>query len=97
MFDQKIFFAIFKSFEPGSWSVSGTGDAKLNVLGFGDITVAVAVNKIVNLKTLTDDLYVPGFGVNLFSIGDVTASGLIARLEEDKVLFMRNGEVVLTA
>jgi hypothetical protein len=64
---------------------SGIGEAKLDVLGFGDISVQVAVNKIVKSKTLTDVLYVPGLGVNLFSIGAATASSLIARFEDDEV------------
>ena len=30
-------------------------------------------------------LYIPGLGVNLFSIGAVTAKGLVAHFEQNKV------------
>ncbi len=64
---------------------SGIADAKLDVLGFGDITVAVAINGIVNLNTITEVLYVPGLGINLFSVGAALASGLTVRFEDNKV------------
>jgi hypothetical protein len=43
------------------------------------------VNQKVNARILTEVLYVPGLGVNLFSIGAATASGLIAEFKDDKV------------
>ncbi len=66
---------------------SGIGDTKLDVLGLGDIAVTVEVNQKASSKILTEVLYVPGLGVNLFSIGAATASGLIACFEDDKVIF----------
>jgi hypothetical protein len=48
------------------------------------------VNQKVNARILTEVLYVPGLGVNLFSIGAATASGLIAEFKDDKVYFFLN-------
>ena len=64
---------------------SGIGDTKLDVLGSGSITISVDVNQKMTLKSLPEVLYVPGLGVNLFSIGAATASGLTAEFKDDKV------------
>jgi hypothetical protein len=67
---------------------SGIGDTKFDVLGFGSVTISSDVNQKVTLKTLPEVLYVPGLGVNLFSIGAATASGLTAEFKDDKVFFI---------
>lgn len=55
------------------------------MLGLGSITISVEVNQKVNSRTLTEVLYVPGLGVNLFSIGAATTSGLTAEFKDNKV------------
>ena len=47
--------------------------------------MSVEVNQKVNSRTLTEVLYVPGLGVNLFSIGAATTSGLTAEFKDNKV------------
>lgn len=94
--DQRGLFPTLKPVEPGTWSVSGIGGTKLDVLGIGNINIAVKVNETPTLKRLHDVLYVAGLGVNLFSIGAATASGLKACFENNKVSFIRGKEVVLT-
>ena len=44
----------------------GIGNTKLDVLGVGDINVAIRVNNVTTSKVLHDVLYVAGLGVNLF-------------------------------
>ena len=65
----------------------GIGNTKLDVLGVGDINVAIKVNKFTTSKVLHDVLYVAGLGVNLFLIGAATATGLKACFENNKVQF----------
>ena len=62
-----VFFVFFfktllneTSFRPG------IGNTKLDVLGVGDINVAIRVNNVTTSKVLHDVLYVAGLGVNLF-------------------------------
>ena len=65
----------------------GIGNTKLDVLGVGDINVTIKVNNVTTSKVLHDVLYVAGLGVNLFSIGAATATGLKACFENNKVQF----------
>jgi hypothetical protein len=66
-------------------SLPGIGNAKLDVLGVGDINIAVKVNGVTTPRILQNVLYVAGLGVNLFSIGAATANGLKAYFENNKV------------
>ena len=66
-------------------SLPGIGDAKLDVLGVGNINIAVKVNGVTTPRILQNVLYVAGLGVNLFSIGAATANGLKAYFENNKV------------
>ena len=76
----------FTSFEPVShkWNVRGVGkDHKsLGVKGRGDIKIQVKIGDDVHYGVLWDVLYVPGIGVNLFSIGKATDRGITAIFEK---------------
>ncbi|XP_046452782.1 uncharacterized protein LOC124200559 [Daphnia pulex] len=96
MSDQRSFFTTFKPIKAGTWSVKGIGDSELDALGVGNIDVIVEVDQTTTSKTLTEVLYVPGLGSNLFSVSAATANGLIVTFDDNKVLFKRNGETVLT-
>lgn len=64
----------------------GIGDSELDALGIGNIDVLVEIDKVTTSKTLTEVLYVPGLGSNLFSVGAATANGLIATFDDNKVI-----------
>jgi hypothetical protein len=64
----------------------GIGDSELDALGIGNIDVLVEVDKVTTSKTLTEVLYVPGLGSNLFSVGAATANGLVATFDDNKVI-----------
>jgi hypothetical protein len=55
-------------------------------LGIGNIDILVEVDKVTTSKTLTEVLYVPGLGSNLFSVGEATANGLVATFDDNKVI-----------
>ena len=44
------------------------------------------MNKVMIPKTLSEVLYVPGLGINLFSIGAATANGLDVHFHDNEVL-----------
>lgn len=58
----------------------------MDALGIGNIEVLVEVDKVTTSKTLTEVLYVPGLGSNLFSVGAATANGLVATFDDNKVI-----------
>jgi hypothetical protein len=63
----------------------GIGDSELDALGVGNIDVIVEVDQITTFRTLTEVLYVPGLGSNLFSVSAATTSGLIVTFDDNKV------------
>jgi hypothetical protein len=65
----------------------GIGDSELDALGVGNIHVIVKVDQITAFSTLTDVLYVPGLGSNLFSVSAATANGLILAFDDNKVSY----------
>ncbi|KAI9551239.1 hypothetical protein GHT06_006725 [Daphnia sinensis] len=71
----------------GTWSVKGIGDCELDALGVGNIDVIVEVGQITTSRTLTEVLYVPGLGSNLFSVSAATANGLIVTFDDNKVSY----------
>ena len=83
----------FTSFEPVShkWNVRGVGkDHKsLGVKGRGDIKIQVTISDDVHYGVLRDVFYVPGIGVNLFSIGKATDRGITAIFEKQCVKMYR--------
>jgi hypothetical protein len=50
----------------------GIGESELDPLGVGNIYVIVEVDQITTSRTLTEVLYVPGLGSNLFSVSAAT-------------------------
>ncbi len=58
----------------------------MDALGIGNIDVLVEVDQVTTSKTLTEVLYVPGLGSNLFSVGAATANGLVATFDDNKVI-----------
>jgi hypothetical protein len=67
--------------------IPGIGDSELDALGVGNIDVIVEVDQTTTSKTLTEVLYVPGLGSNLFSVSAATANGLIVTFDDNKVSY----------
>ncbi len=67
--------------------IPGIGDSELDALGLGNIDVIVEVDQTTTSKTLTEVLYVPGLGSNLFSSSAATANGLIVTFYDNKVSY----------
>jgi hypothetical protein len=67
--------------------IPGIGDSELDALGVGNIDVIVEVDQTTTSRTLTEVLYVPGLGSNLFSVSAATANGLIVTFDDNKVSY----------
>lgn len=89
----------FTSFKPVShqWNVKGVGkdNQPLVVKGKGDIKTQVTIGADVHYGILQDVLYVPGIGVNLFSIGKATDCGITAVFEKQSVKMYRGNNLEL--
>ena len=86
MTDQRSFFTTYNSVLPGSWKVNGIGGIQLQVEGTGDIEVESEVDGQQLDIVFRDVLFVPGIGINLFSIGAATKNGSKAEFSDTKVL-----------
>lgn len=75
MTDQLTILSNFKEINPEKWSVTGIGSTKLSAHGIGDVRVISSVNGEELNGVIKEVLYVPGLGMNLFSIGTATDKG----------------------
>ena len=75
MSDQKDWLTDFVPVPNGSWSVTGIGSSIYSVRGYGDVHVWAEVHGNKQAITIQKVLYVPGLGVNLFSIAAATDLG----------------------
>ena len=69
--DSHLFFGFYLFLVP-FLPLPGIGDSELDALGVGNIDVIVEVDQITTSRTLTEVLYVPGLGSNLFSVSAAT-------------------------
>jgi hypothetical protein len=72
MSDQKHFLQDFTPVTAGTWFISRIGDTQLEVMGRGNIRATVEVLGKTYSRIINDVLYVPGLGINLFSIAAAT-------------------------
>lgn len=84
MTDKRSILINFKPIPKGTHSVRGIGGTSLEAEGKGDVEVINTAGKALLLK---DVLYVPGLGVNLFSISAATSKGSEAIFYDDMVNF----------
>ena len=75
MSDQKEWLVDFVTVPDGSWNVDGIGSAKCSVRGYGDVNIWTEVNGDRKPAIIKKVLYVPGLGINLFSIAAATDLG----------------------
>ena len=92
--DQKQFLRNFVAVTPGSWVIKGIGNATALVHGYGDVVIDSFVNNRICTGIIKNVLYVPTAGINLISIGVVTAiPGMNVEFEDRDVVFKLNGTV----
>ena len=68
MTDKLSCVTIFSPITPETWIVAGIGNTQLPAHGQGDVEISYIVNKAELSEIIKDVLFVPGLGVNLFSI-----------------------------
>ena len=80
----------------GSWVIQGFRGAQAEVQCYGDIDFEATVHNQKRVGTLKRVLYAPETGVNLISIGQITALGTDVFFSGEKCEFVRNKEVEAT-
>ena len=95
MTDDRGLLGNFVPVEHDKWTVSRIGEAKLLVAGQGDVNL----NAIVNGRNLSGImrgvLYVPGLGINLYSIDTATDAGIDVLFSNNTVSFTKDGAVIM--
>ena len=82
MTDKRSILINFRPIQTGTHSVHGIGNTCLEAKGRGDVEVVNAAGTTLLLK---DVLFVPGLGINLFSISATTSKGEEAIFFKDMV------------
>lgn len=75
--------------------INGIGQSRVEILGTGDINVTASVNGIDQSITFSDALFAPKLGINLVSVGSITAKGGEIRFINSHVNVLRNGILIL--
>ena len=80
---------------PERLSVSGIGELSLTVAGQGDVVITATVKGERPHGTMRGVLYVPGLGINLYSICTATDAGLKVVVADDAVSFSQDDGIIL--
>lgn len=80
----------------GSWVIQGIHQSTANVHAYGDVVFESTVNGKTRNGLLKRVLYVPDGGINLISIGAVTALGTQVTFFGEEVSFKKNDVVEVT-
>ena len=83
MTDKRSILINFKPIQKGTHCFRGIGNSSLEAEGKGDIEV---INSAGQTLLFRDVLFVPGLGVNLFSISAATAKGAEAIFFDNMVI-----------
>ena len=96
MTEHHLYFSSFTHVTQ-SWNVKGVGSKlqSLMVKGKGDVNIKITIGPRMHFSILKHVLYVPGIGVNLFSIGKATHHVVAAILEKDTVHMYRENNLEL--
>ena len=95
MTDNRAFLTNYAPTGSEKWSVSGIGESSLTVAGEEDVSLYATVNRKRLYGTMRGVLYVPGLGINLYSIGTATDAGLKVVFANDTVSFSQDGLVII--
>ena len=96
LFDNKQAFSSLQPIPPGTWKVRGVGNTVLEAAAIGDVPIISYVNGKAREGVLKDVLYVPGLGVNLYSIGKASALGIEINFLFEGVDFKHNGDRIMS-
>jgi hypothetical protein len=80
----------------GSWVIQGFHGAQADVESYGDIVYEATVNGQKHVGILRRVLYAPNTGINLVSVGQITALGISVNLSGAKCKLVRNNNVEVT-
>ncbi|XP_045034632.1 uncharacterized protein LOC123475695 [Daphnia magna] len=80
----------------GSWVIQGFRGAQADVEAYRDIVYEATVNGQKRVGILRRVLYAPNTGINLISIGQITALGVSVNFSGSKCEFVRNNKVEVT-
>ena len=94
--DQKSVLNNYVNVPVGSWIIEGIRGATATVHGYGDVLFEAKIAGTLRTGLIRKVLYVPDIGVNLISIGTVTALGAKVVYSGCDVTFSRNGVVDIT-
>lgn len=80
----------------GSWIIQGLRGAQAEVEAYGDIIFEAMVNGQKRVGIFKRVLYAPDTGINLISIGQVTALGTNVNFSGENCEFVKKNEVEAT-
>jgi hypothetical protein len=80
----------------GSWVIQGFCGAQADVEAYGDIVYEATVNGQKRVDILRLVLYAPNTGINLVSVGQITALGISVNFSGTIFEFVRNNKVEVT-
>lgn len=95
MTDNRVFLINFVPVRHEKWTVTGIGKAKLSVAGQGDVVLYATVKGNIIRGIMRGVLYVPGLGINLYSIGTATDAGVEVLFSNNTVSFSRDETVIM--
>jgi hypothetical protein len=78
MFHQRSRFSNFKPIPSGGKSIEGIGNSRVEIRGIGDVTFNASVNGATQPITFYNSLFAPELGINLISVGAITASASLS-------------------
>ena len=98
MTDQRSLFYTFQEVEPGSWPVKGIGinNKPLQAHGYGIIKIRSLVDVKWHDGKLSNTVYVPSIGVNLFSTGAAADLGITITFNKNQATLHRNSKIAAT-
>lgn len=96
MFHQQSRFSNFKPIPSGGKSIEGIGNSRVEIRGIGDVTFNASVNGSTQLITFHNSLFAPELGINLISVGAITAKGAAIHFSGTKVHVNLNGVTILS-
>ena len=96
MTDQRDAFSSFRAIANGTWPVTGIGSTAqpLFALGVGSVAIKAKVNETWHDAIISDVLFVPHLGINLFSIGAAADKGIVSIFDRQTVRFEKAGKTV---
>lgn len=77
------------------WMVNGIGESKLAVAGQGDVNVVANANGKTVEGVMRGVLFVPGLGINLYSIGSATDAGIEVHFANNTVVFSHKKVIIM--